>query len=247
MRAWLLILLVLAPLCRADEAPPLRVMTDLWPPFRMLREDGQLQGLDIDLLNELSRRTGMRFDVQRAPWARGLAALEQGSADMMTGLAKTPERERYIRYLDAPYYACSPRFYASPARAAQLNDYASLRGLRIGYVLESVYFQPFDSDEALDKVGVSNEQQLLEMLARGRIDALVGTDCQVDYSLLDPKLAGRIAKAAYQPEARTELYIGFSRKRLARMPELAAALDTLLHEGWLANAALRYQPVVANQ
>lgn len=220
MRAWLLILLVLAPLCRADEAPPLRVMTDLWPPFRMVREDGQLQGLDIDLLNELSRRTGMRFDVQRAPWARGLAALEQGTADMMTGLAKTPERERY---------------------------YASLRGLRIGYVLESVYFQPFDSDEALDKVGVSNEQQLLEMLTRGRIDALVGTDCQVDYSLLDPKLAGRIAKAAYQPEARTELYIGFSRKRLARMPELAAALDTLLHEGWLANAALRYQPVVANQ
>ena len=104
MRAWLLILLLLAPLCRADEVAPLRVMTDLWPPFRMLKEDGQLQGLDIDLLNELSRRTGMRFDVQRAPWARGLAALEQGTADMMTGLAKTPERERYIRYLDAPYY-----------------------------------------------------------------------------------------------------------------------------------------------
>lgn len=247
MRAWLLILLLLAPLCRADEVAPLRVMTDLWPPFRMLKEDGQLQGLDIDLLNELSRRTGMHFDVQRAPWARGLAALEQGTADMMTGLAKTPERERYIRYLDAPYYACSPRFYASPALALRLNDYASLRGLRIGYVLESVYFQPFDSDKALDKVGVSNEQQLLEMLARGRIDALVGTDCQVDYSLLEPKLAGRIVKAAYQPEARTELYIGFSRKRLERMPELAAALDTLQREGWIANAALRYQPVVAHQ
>jgi polar amino acid transport system substrate-binding protein len=247
MRAWLFILLVLAPLCRAGEVQPLRVMTDLWPPFRMLKEDGHLQGLDIDLLNELSRRTGMRFEVRRAPWARGLAALEQGSADMMTGLAKTAERERYIRYLDAPYYACAPRFYASPALATLLNDYASLRGLRIGYVLESVYFQPFDSDKALDKVGVSNEQQLLEMLALGRIDALVGTDCQVDYSLLDPKLAGRIVKAAYQPQERTELYIGFSRKRLERMPELAAALDTLLREGWIANAALRYQPVVAHQ
>ena len=247
MRAWLFILLVLAPLCRADEVQPLRVMTDLWPPFRMLKDDGHLQGLDIDLLNELSRRTGMRFEVRRAPWARGLAALERGSADMMTGLAKTAERERYIRYLDAPYYACSPRFYASPALAMLLNDYASLRGLRIGYVLKSVYFQPFDSDKALDKVGVSNEQQLLEMLALGRIDVLVGTDCQVDYSLLDPMLAGRIVKAAYQPQARTELYIGFSRKRLERMPELAAALDTLLREGWIANAALRYQPVVAHQ
>lgn len=245
MRIWLLLLLALAPLCRAEQVQPLRVMTDLWPPFRMDREDGRLHGLDIDLLDELSRRTGMQFEVQRAPWARGLAALEQGTADLMTGLARTPERERYIRYLDTPYYTCSPRFYANPALATRLSDYASLRGLRIGYVLESAYFQPFDADQALNKVGVSNEHQLLEMLARGRIDALVGTDCQVDYSLLDPGLAGRIVKAAFQPGVRTELYIGFSRKRLERMPELAAALESLLREGWIANAALRYQPVVA--
>lgn len=247
MRLWLLVLLMLAPLYRAGAAEPLRVMTDLWPPFRMDDENGQLQGLDIDLLAELSRRTGLHFEVQRAPWARGLAALEQGSAVLMTGLARTPERERYIRYLDVPYYACSPRFYASPALAMRLNDYASLRGLRIGYVLESVYFQPFDDDRSLDKVGVSSEQQLLDMLVRGRLDVLVGTDCQVDYALLAPELAGRIVRAAYHPDARTALYIGFSRKRLERLPALAAALDELLREGWVANAALRYQPVVAHQ
>lgn len=245
MRYWLFVLLMLAPLCRAADGEPLRVMTDLWPPFRMEGENGQLQGLDIDLLNELSRRTGLRFEVQRAPWARGLTALEQGSADLMTGLARTPERERYIRYLDTPYYACSPRFYASPTQAMLLNDYASLRGLRIGYVLESVYFQPFDADKSLNKIGVSNEKQLLEMLVRGRIDVLVGTDCQVDYALLAPELAGRIVKAAYHPDARTALYIGFSRQRLTHLPALAAALDELLREGWLAHAALRYQPVVA--
>jgi len=71
IRYWLLVLLMLAPLCRAADGESLRVMTDLWPPFRLEGENGQLQGLDIDLLNELSRRTGLRFDVQRAPWARG--------------------------------------------------------------------------------------------------------------------------------------------------------------------------------
>ncbi|MGA4322456.1 substrate-binding periplasmic protein [Ectopseudomonas hydrolytica] len=247
MRSWLFALLMLAPLCRAGEAEPLRVMTDLWPPFRMEGENGRLQGLDIDLLDELSRRTGLRFEVERAPWARGLAALEQGKADLMTGLARTAERERYIQYLNAPYYACSPRFYASPTLATRLDDYEKLRGLRIGHVLESVYFQPFDGDQKLNKVGVSNESQLLEMLARGRIDVLVGTDCQVDYALLAPELAGRIVKAAYRPEARTELYIGFSRQRLQRLPQLSAALEALLREGWIARAALRYQRVVARQ
>ncbi len=52
--------LLLAPLCRAEDAP-LRVMTDLWPPFRMESESGELQGLDIDLLAELSRRTALRY------------------------------------------------------------------------------------------------------------------------------------------------------------------------------------------
>ena len=45
MRYWLLVLLMLAPLCRAADGEPLRVMTDLWPPFRMEGENGQLQGL----------------------------------------------------------------------------------------------------------------------------------------------------------------------------------------------------------
>lgn len=99
----------------------------------------------------------------------------------------------------------------------------------------------------MNKVGVSNESQLLQMLARGRIDVLVGTDCQVDYALLTPELGGRIVKAAYRPEARTELYIGFSRQRLERLPQLAAALETLLREGWVGQAARRYQTVVAHQ
>jgi len=146
----------------------------------------------------------------------------------MTGQARTPEHERYIRYLDTPYYACSPRFYAGPAKAMLLNDYASLRGLRIGYVLESVYFQPFDADKSLDKIGVSNEKQRLEMLVRGRIDVLVGTDCQVDYALPAPELAGRLVKAAYQPQAPTALFIGFSRTRLTHLPALAAALGSTL-------------------
>ncbi|MFI8609926.1 hypothetical protein ACIGFL_16640 [Pseudomonas sp. NPDC077649] len=36
-------------------------MTDLWPPFRMQGASGELQGLDIDLLAELSRRTALRY------------------------------------------------------------------------------------------------------------------------------------------------------------------------------------------
>jgi polar amino acid transport system substrate-binding protein len=237
------VLLLFGARLQAAEPAPLLVMTDLWPPFRMLDEAGKLHGLDIDLLEQLSQRTGLRFEVLRAPWARGLAALEQGKADLMTGLARTPEREAYIRYLPRPYYACAPRLYTAREQAPALRGYAQLNGLNVGQVLGSAYFEPFDSDQSLRKTAVNNESQLLGMLARGRLDALVGTDCQVDYELRDPRLAARIAKAQYRPEARTELFIGFSRQRprQAEFSRVAQVLEQLHAEGWIAQAAQRYR------
>lgn len=241
MRACVLLALLLFALCRAQASESLLVMTTVWPPFRIEDEYGALRGLDIDVLDELSRRTGLRFELQQAPWGRGLAALQHGRADLMIGLARTPERERYIHYLPMPYYTCAPRFYAAPALAARLHRYEDLSGLEIGYVLQSAYFARFDSDRHLHKVGVTSERQLLHMLVRGRIDVLVGTDCQVDYALLDPTLAGRIAKAAYRPPMNTALYIGFSRQRLTHAEQLAEALKAMLEDGWIAGAARRYQ------
>ncbi len=242
-RAWLGLLLLLGVPLQAEEPPALLVMTDIWPPFRMQTGDGALSGLDIDLLDQLSQRTGLRFEVQRAPWARGLAALQSGKADLMTGLAKTPEREGYIDYLPQPYYACAPRFYATPAQAKALQSYSQLASLTIGHVLESAYFEPFDSDQQLRKTAVNTESQLLEMLVRGRLQTVIGTDCQVDYELRDARWNGRIAKAAFQPEARTDLYIGFSRQRglQVQYQKVNQALVQMQAEGWIAKAAQRYQ------
>lgn len=208
-------------------AEPLRVVTDYWPPFRMAGRDGRVEGLDIDLLEELQRRTGVQFEVRRQPWARSLEDMRRGQADLMTGLARTAEREQYIDYLQPAYHACAPRLYGSPQRAASIRDYAQLTGLRIGYVLQSAYFEPFDSDPALTKIGVKNEEQLLQMQLRGRIEVLIGTDCQL----------------AYQPPQQTLLFIGLSRAspRLAERERLSAALQALLREGWLERAAQRYR------
>lgn len=244
MRQTLLALLLLLPVAAAAEEPaPLHVVVDnYWPPFRMSDAQGRLQGLDIDILDELSRRTGLKFEIQIVPWARALLAMRQGQAQMMTGLARTAEREAYIDYLLPSYYACSPRFYGSPQQAANITEYAQLRGPRIGYVLESAYFHPFDGDAGLTKVGVKNEQQLLQMQLRGRVDLLVGTDCQLDYQLRDPALGRQVVKLDYRPDSTTALFIGFS--QAAPRPEeqalIGEALQQMRAEGWLKQAAARY-------
>ena len=124
-----------------------------------------------------------------------------------------------------------------------MHSYTQLAGLTIGHVLESAYFEPFDSDAQLRKTAVNTEGQLLEMLSRGRLQAVIGTDCQVDYELRDARWKGLIAKAAFRPEARTDLYIGFSRQRglRAQYQQISQALAQLKAEGWITQAAQRYQ------
>ena len=221
---------------------PLRVVTDYWPPFRMQGAGGQLQGLDIDLLDELQRRTGLRFEVRLQPWARALEDMRRGQADLMTGLARTSEREQYIDYLEPTYHACAPRLYGSPERAT-IGDYAQLNGVRIGYVLQSAYFEPFDSDAALNKIGVKNEEQLLQMQLRGRVELMIGTDCQVDFQLRDPTLSRQLVKLAYLPPAQTRLYVGLARsgRGAAERELLARALQQLLQDGWMERASRRYR------
>ena len=240
MRCWLLAWLLACPLLSSAE--PLKVATMPWAPFRMDSPSGQLIGLDIDLLNELGRRTGLTFDIRVMPWARALDSIRQGQVDLMTGLAYTAEREVYVDYLLPAYHVCAPRFYGAPQLAERVREYADLKGLRIGYVLQSAYFQPFDDDSGLDKIGVNGESQLLQMLQLGRIDLLVGTDCQVDYERRVPQLAQRLVKMAYQPPSNTPLFVGYARRspRQAERTQLALALQQVLKEGWLQRRARHY-------
>ncbi|MNP45319.1 hypothetical protein D3C76_1392310 [compost metagenome] len=84
-------------------------------------------------------------------------------------------------------------FYSRPELAQGVTGYPQLSRYDIGFVRGSAYFEPFDSDAALRKVGVASEGQLLDMLRHKRLQMVIGTDCQVDYELLrDPHLAGRI-------------------------------------------------------
>lgn len=50
------------------RAPTLTVVTDVWPPFRMLAQNDEFHGLDIDILRQLQARSGIALTLKRVPW-----------------------------------------------------------------------------------------------------------------------------------------------------------------------------------
>ncbi|ALP43128.1 substrate-binding periplasmic protein [Aeromonas schubertii] len=240
MKWWYWGLLWLVP---SVWSAPLVVAMDEWPPFRMMQE-GQFRGLDVDILEAMAERAGVEVTIRRYPWGRALSFMQSGKVDLMMGLARTPERERYIDYLEPSYYQCRPAFYGPPEVALRVRRYEDLRPLELGYVLKSAYFEPFDSDPALHRHGVPTEQQLLGMVERGHLDLLIGTDCQVDYALAQSP--ARLVKAPWQPEARVNLYVGISRAagRQTQGVALANALASMVKDGTIERLATAYRPRV---
>jgi len=65
--------------------------------FGSMYHDGK--GVDIDLLNELTRRTGCQFDIKITTRAKLWPAIEAGEIDVATNSIATPDRAKLARFV----------------------------------------------------------------------------------------------------------------------------------------------------
>lgn len=241
-----LLFIVLLVACFVFTAPAkcrtLKAATDYWPPFRIKNSNGTVSGIDIDLLRLIAEKMGDDIKIDRLPWARCLYYIKRGAEDLMTGVAKTDERSKFMVFSDIPYYSCAPAFYSRCDHRKVVRKYEDLRGQSIGYTRDSAYFFSFDHDRGLKKYAEDKEIQLLEMLDARRLDLIIGTDCQVDYDIVHKGFKGRIVKMPYKPEDKVNLYLGVSRKSdLAdRMDKINKVLKELVNSGEIAHITHSY-------
>jgi polar amino acid transport system substrate-binding protein len=231
--------------CAADAQRPLTVVTEPWPPFRIdapWTERG-LAGIDMDVLDALAEETGLKFLVRRHPWSRALELIRTGDADLIMGVAYSAERNEYIRYIPTSYVSVKPAIYVKKGEEARIRSYESLRGLSIGHSPKTVYFEPFDSDKGLRKLSIPMEEQILQMLHLGRIDAAIGTEPNIQWDIFRLGLRDLLVPAEYQPPIRTKLFIGASRKSSAdgAAETIDAALQRLLAAGKIDAILERYR------
>lgn len=217
--------------------------TDPWPPFTIM-DEGEYRGIDVDIANELQRRLpDISFRFQRIPWVRALRYMEQGKIDAITGLAKTDERSEYIQYTSPPYYSeCSSVFYVRKESGIQISSYEDLYRYKVGYVLNSAYFERFDKDDKLRKHSVSDEDQLLDMLIHGRIDTIIGTNCQIQYHIKIKGALDQVEEANWGPKNNVDLYFGLSKRSaiVAEQHRLNAAIKSLKDEGVIEKIVKQY-------
>ena len=235
LRFSIVFLLLSLPSGALPQEASISMATEAWPPFRMNdpQSPSGFRGIDIDITNALSKAIGITIKIERHPWARALESMRTGQTDMITGVAYTSERETYMYYVPVSYYTVRPVFYTQKGKGRLFATYEDLRGPSVGYSLNSAYFEPFNSDRRINKVGLSTEEQLLHAPALRRIDITIGTDPNISFDIARLGYRDRLEPTRYQPPDKTDLFIALSRKStaMAYAPDIKRALQKLLREG----------------
>ena len=141
-------------------------------------KDGQGMGIDKDLVDELTKRSGCKFSSSQMPRARVWNDLAEGNLDMTVSGLQTPEREQFawfMPYLSTRLLTVMRAPLASSIRSA--DAFEANRQLQFG-VVRSFKHEP-KQDLWLAKLRQKNRVQesanvttMFEKLKLGRIDAI---------------------------------------------------------------------------
>ncbi|MFL1542882.1 transporter substrate-binding domain-containing protein [Pseudomonas sp. O39] len=209
-------------------------------PYVFKDKDGRWVGLNVDLLNRISRMTGLRFVFEEVhSTAQTLNWLETGRADMNTTLAESQERKALLNFSHS--FGGSGWVFVEPVDAAPLTGLDQLAGkvlaLPARHVLEG-YLRQMHPQIQLRLVG--NYAQARELVRRGEAAATLQTEVEVQSYPQDDLRIGRSVDGMWSanslsvPKDQPEL-LSILNKALEALPvaELSA-----LHLRWIGAVAL---------
>lgn len=162
----LIALLMASPTPASAEL--VRVGLEPFPP--LINADGS--GYTVDVLNALERQAGMEFDIRIMSYRRAKIELKKGNIDLMGHTPWRAEHGDFYRYAQELQFKVPARV-ALFAREKQFLDLNQLGKGRLGTPTGNADFMAEVIGVGLPTFTEAPLDSLVEMLALGRIDAIV--------------------------------------------------------------------------
>lgn len=238
---WLLLIPSFPVVANDNEVMTIVRGDEDYPPKEM-ETNSQLQGIHIDLTYAVAQNLNIGVRYISVPWKRALKMMQQGEADAISYISKTPEREQFAIFLDGnilstvdfvflilkenknhlPYFGDVKVFLKDRMFLIQ-------SGYSYGGKFQGTYFQ---------KKEVKTLHQMVAMLERKRVDVIATTlsefsslygetEVSNNIEILDPPIHSNPAYLAFSKVKGHHLLANrFSSefKRLKKTPEYSAIL-----------------------
>ncbi|MEG0859636.1 MAG: transporter substrate-binding domain-containing protein [Pseudomonas sp.] len=165
------------------QHPLLRVaINKYFAPMTFYDDDHQFRGITADVLDQISLRTGLKFDVHVVDTvAQIIQQVEQGKADIAGVLPPTPGREATLRFTRP--YLVTPRVLVTRTANHTLRSAEDLKDKRLALIRD---FVPIESElrqhfPQTTLVAVDDPLTLMEHVAQGKVDAALSSQINASY------------------------------------------------------------------
>ncbi|RQO60352.1 hypothetical protein DBR47_08250 [Paucibacter sp. KBW04] len=213
----------------APSARPLLLVSSEFPPLIYSRGSGSPGALG-DLLHELGQELGQPLDPSFYPFARALALTQRGPGVLMAPLARTPEREKTLRWV-AVLYQNRYVLYGKKDRWAQLPPEPDLKAGRVAVLRGAIGRDRLRGLGFKHIVEEADYPRILRRLDEGTVDFVYAAE---------PTFLGALQTSGREPAAFVEgpsydtrdIWLAASPDlNEAQLNQLRAALDKLKRDG----------------
>ena len=156
------------------EHPVVQVgIEEEFAPFERLTESGELEGINIDIYNLLTERTGIEFEYNYYDsWQQTFDSLINGDVELVAGITATDERKATLSFTDD--YWEMPWVALYPSRLGNKKNMADFKGQRIaitkGYHLTSYLRENFRD---VNLLLVDHPEEGYLAIQQNKVDALL--------------------------------------------------------------------------
>jgi len=216
-------------------------------------EDAQhkAHGIDKDVVDELIKRSGCKFETEVKSRARIWADLANGDLDMSVSGIQNAERDRFAwfaPYLTMKNYAIVKARHASKIHNA--NDFISMKSLQFGVVQAFKHGQ--EQDRWLDQLRRDERVQespdvetIFRKLKEGRVDAMFSQPPAYRKKILDSGMQKDLVIQDWTPAEKgvpLGLILAKSRFSNADAKKWRALIRDMRYDGTLKRIYNRYLP-----
>lgn len=248
--AFLIAILLIVPGPAMAQDNLLRVAFNEHPPWKVINNEGQPDGIDIELLRILAEEMKLRIKFIHVPFKRGLKMLEIGEVDIMTGVLRRSERDAYLHFIEPAYKNQSHKaFFVLKGREFLVQKYTDLHHLRVGTSIGGKFFPQFDEDKAIRKYPVKNAELNIKMLQAKRIETFIMTESTGEYWIAKLRQGQSIGKAPYAHREKQNVYMVLSKKSIhsQRLDEFNLTMNKLVQAETMKRIKARFFQALAGQ
>lgn len=170
----------------ANDGKHFAIATDKgFSPFEFQDAEGNIVGIDMDILAAIAEDQGFTYDLQYIGWDAAIAACQAGQADgMIAGASITEERKNNGWTFSEGYYDATQGM--AVAKDADIKGFEDLSGKKVAVkngTMSNQYAESIKTQYGFEVVTFSTSPDMYQAVMGGQVDACIDDTPILKYNI----------------------------------------------------------------